>query len=146
MYLVANLTRWTTHSTTFTQLFEVHDALKLAVIQHHSALVLAQVGAAKSLEVRRLNDDAEMHITIIQDHTFWEGLEQAIGDIEPICYTTNINQTDFCHPNSVLRTLAGIYLHLNDHPEPEVATKMTACVEKQWKGAYQPVFIAMSDS
>lgn len=138
-YLVANLTRWTTHSTAFTQLFKVHDALKLAVIQHHSAIVVAQVGASKSSEARWLNDDAEMHIKIIQDHTFWEGLEQVIGDIEPICYATNINQTDSCRPDSVLRTLAGIYLHFKDHPEP--ASKMTARVEKQWKGACQPLFL-----
>ena len=140
-YLVANLTCWTTHSTAFTQLFEVHDALKLAVIQHLSAIVVAQVGVAKSLEARWLNNDAKMHIKIIQDHTFWEGLEQVIGDIEPICYATNINQTNSCCPNSVLRTLAGIYLHFKDHPEPKVASQMTVHVEKWWKGAYQPLFL-----
>ena len=43
--------------------------------------------------------------------------------------------------NSVLRTLVGIYLHFKDHPEPEVATKMTVHVEKWWKGAYQPLFL-----
>ena len=140
-YLIANLTQWTTHSTAFTRLFNIWDALQLAVIQHHSGIVQAQVGAAKSSEARHLTEDADMHIKIIQDCTFWDGLEQVIGDIKPICYATNINQTNSCHPDTVLRTLAGIYLHFKDHPEPKVATKMTGHVEKCWKGAYQPLFL-----
>ena len=140
-YLVANLTCWTTHSTTFTQLYDVQDALKLAVMQHHSAIIQAQVRAAKSSEARHLTGDADIHIKIIQDHTFWAGLEQVISDIEPICYVTNINQTDACCPNSVLRMLVGIYLHFLYHPEPEVSTKMTQHIEKWWKSAYQPLFL-----
>ena len=140
-YLVTNLTHWTTHSTVFTQLFDVQDALKLAVMQHHSAIIQAQVGAAKLSEARHLTDDADVHIKIIQDHTFWVGLEQVIGNIEPICYATNINQTDACHPDSVLRMLAGIYLHFLYHPEPKVSTKMTQRIKKWWKSAYQPLFL-----
>ena len=120
-YLVANLTCWATHSTAFTQLYDVQDTLKLAVMQCHSAIIKSQVRAAKSSEARWLTDDAKVHIKIIQDHTFWAGLEQVIGDIEPICYVTNINQTNACSPDSVLRTLAGIYLHFLDHLEPKVS-------------------------
>ena len=87
-YLITNLTCWTTHSTAFTQLYDVQDALKQAVMQNHSAIIQAQVGAAKSSEARHLIDDADVHIKIIQDHTFWARLEQVIGDIELICYGT----------------------------------------------------------
>lgn len=140
-YLVANLTWWTTHCTAFIRLHNVQDALKLAVMQYRTGLVQAQVGAAKSSEARRLTEDANSHIKIIQDYTFWAGLEQVIGDIEPICYATNVNQTDACRPDSVLRTLAGIYLHFLDHPEAEVSVKMTQRIEKRWKAAYQPLFL-----
>ena len=110
-------------------------------MQNCTGLVQAQVGAAKSSEAGHLTKDADSHIKIIQDHTFWAGLEQVIGNIEPICYATNINQTDACHPDSVLRTLAGIYLHFLDHPEVNVSVKMTQCIEKCWKVAYQPLFL-----
>ena len=130
-YLITNLTHWTTHSTAFTQLYNVQDALQLAVMQHHSAIIQAQVGAAKSPEARCLTDDADVHIKIIQDHTFWVGLEHVIGDIELIFYATNINQTDACPPDSVLRMLVGIYLHFLDHLETEVSTKRTQCIEKR---------------
>ena len=139
-YLVANLTQWTTHCTAFIQLHNDQDALKLAVMQNHTGLVQAQVGVAKSSEARHLTEDADSHIKIIQDHTFWAGLEQVIGDIELICYTTNINQMDRCCPDSVLRILASIYLHFLDHPEVEVSVKMTQHIEKCWKAAYQPLF------
>jgi hypothetical protein len=49
-YLVANLTRWTTHYITFIRLLHVQDALKLEVMQHRASLIQAQVGAAKSTE------------------------------------------------------------------------------------------------
>ena len=42
-------------------------------------------------EARHLTEDANSHIKIIQDHTFWAGLKQVIGDIEPICYATNLS-------------------------------------------------------
>jgi hypothetical protein len=45
-YLVANLTRWTTHCVAFIRLLRVSDALKLEVMQHRSGLIKAQVGAA----------------------------------------------------------------------------------------------------
>ena len=140
-YLIANLTRWTTHCTAFIRLHNIQDALKLAVMQNRTGLVQAQVRAAKSSEARRLTEDADSHIKIIQDHTFWAGLEQVIGDIEPICYATNINQTDECRPDSVLRMLAGIYLHFLDHPEVDVSVKITQRIEKRWKAAYQPLFL-----
>jgi len=96
---------------------------------------------AKSPEARHLTEDANSHINIIQDHTLWAGLKQVIGNIEPIWYATNINQMDTCCPDSVLRTLAGIYPHFLDNPEVKVSVKMTQCLEKHWKVAYQPLFL-----
>jgi hypothetical protein len=106
-------------------LLQVQDALKLAVMQNHTRLIQAQVGAAKSSDARHLTEDTNSHIKIIQDHTFWAGLQQVIGDIELISYATNVNQMDACCPDSVLRTLAGIYLHFLDHSEVEASVKMT---------------------
>ncbi|KIM74222.1 hypothetical protein PILCRDRAFT_14572 [Piloderma croceum F 1598] len=79
-YLTANLTQWTTHCVAFIRLLRVQDALKLEVMQHRSGLIKAQ--------------DAEMHCDLIADYNFREGLEHVVGDIEPICYRTNINQKD----------------------------------------------------
>jgi hypothetical protein len=124
-YLTANLTRWTTHCVAFIRLLRVQDALKLEVMQHRSGLIKAQVGAATSSEKKRLTQDAEMHCDLIADYNFWEGLEHVVGDIEPICYGTNINQKDSTRADQVLLTLAGIYIHFSDHPIPEVADGMT---------------------
>jgi hypothetical protein len=33
-----------------------------------------------------------LHCDIINDSTFWSGLEQVLGDIEVICYATNLVQ------------------------------------------------------
>ncbi|KIM72638.1 hypothetical protein PILCRDRAFT_15961 [Piloderma croceum F 1598] len=126
-YLTTNLTRWTTHCVAFIRLFRVQDALKLEVMQHRSGLIKAQ--------------DAEMHCDLIADYNFWEGLEHVVGDIEPICYRTNINQKDSTRADQVLLTLAGIYTHFSDHPIPEVADGMTKWLEKCWKDCDQPLFL-----
>jgi len=82
---------------------------------HHSGLIKAQVGVATSSEKQCLTQDAEMHCDLIVDHNFWEGLKHVIGDIEPICYGTNINQ--------------------------KVADGMTKQIEKHWKDCNQPLFL-----
>ena len=140
-YLTANLTRWTTHCVAFIRLLRVQDALKLEVMQHRSGLIKAQVGAATSSEKQCLTQDAEMHCDLIADHNFWEGLEHVVGDIEPICYRTNINQKDSTRADQVLLTLAGMYIHFSDHPIPEVANGMTKQLEKHWKDCDQPLFL-----
>jgi hypothetical protein len=140
-YLVANLTRWTTHCVAFIRLLRVSDALKLEVMQHRSGLIKAQVGAATSTEKLRLTEDAETHCALIADHSFWDGLEHVVGDIEPICYGTNINQKDSTRADQVLLTLVGMYLHFHNHPIPEVATGMIKRLEKRWKDCDQPLFL-----
>ena len=140
-YLVANLTHWTTHCIAFVRLLQVSDALKLEVMQHHSGLIKAQVGATTSTEKLQLTEDAEEHCNLIVDHGFWEGLKHVVGDIEPICYGMNINQKDSTHADQVLLTLVGMYLHFHNHPISEVATGMTKCLEKRWKDCDQPLFL-----
>ena len=110
-YLVANLTWWTTYCVTFIQLW-VQSALKLEVMQHCVGLIKAQVGVATSAEKLCLTEDAEKHCNLIADPNFWHGLEHIVGDIEPICYWTIINQKDSTRTNQVLLTLVGTHLHL----------------------------------
>jgi hypothetical protein len=119
----------------------VKDALQLAVIQHHGAIISAQVGAAKSTEKEWLMAEAISSCDLISDHMFWNGLESVVGNIEPICYGTNINQKDLMCANQVLLTIVGIYLHFLDHPEVDVAKKMEKHLEKWWKDCDQPLFL-----
>ncbi|KAJ7670124.1 ribonuclease H-like domain-containing protein [Mycena polygramma] len=140
-YLVANLTRWTTHFVAFKRLFDVRQALKLAVFQKRNAIIAAEVGAAVSTEAERLRSDAEHFIALIDDTTFWSGLEMVLGDLEPICLGTNINQKDSTRLDQVLLTIAGIFLRFADHPEPEVKAKMLVRLEKRWKDCDQPAFL-----
>ncbi|KAJ7880698.1 hypothetical protein B0H13DRAFT_2345496 [Mycena leptocephala] len=93
-YLVANLTRWTTHFVAFMRLFLLREALEFAVLQNRPAIIAAQVGAATSTEAAHLKEDAERFCALIRDQAFWEGLETVLGDLEPICLGTNINQKD----------------------------------------------------
>src|SRR5882762_5838073 len=140
-YLVANMTRWTTHCIAFIRLLRVQDALKLEVMQHRSGIIKAQVGAATYAEKDRLTQDAEKHCNLIADANFWNGLEHVVSDIEPICYGTNVNQKDSTRADQVLLTLVGMYLHFCDHPIPEVAAGMTKRLEKRWKDCDQSLFL-----
>ena len=125
----------------FIQLLHVQDALKLEVMQHCSAIIKVQVGAATLTEKQCLTEDTEKHCDLIADSTFWNGLEHIFGNIKPICYRTNINQKDSTHTNQVLLTLVGTYLHFAEHPILEVADGMMKCLKKCWKGCDQPLFL-----
>ncbi|KAJ6616617.1 ribonuclease H-like domain-containing protein [Mycena sp. CBHHK59/15] len=141
-YLVANITCWTTHFIAFCQLFLLRAALQLAVLQNRSAIIAAEVGTATSTEGVRLREDAERFCTLIEDSSFWSGLETVLGDLEPICLGTNINRKDSTRLDQVLLTIAGIFLRFDDHPEPEVKTAMLIRLEKRWADCDQPVFLA----
>ncbi|KAJ3734617.1 ribonuclease H-like domain-containing protein [Lentinula guzmanii] len=144
-YVSANLTRWTTHYIAFMRLLRVKDALQLAVLQHRGTILNAQVGAAKYSEKIRLEAEANRACDLIADqdrsYSFWSGLESVVGDIEPICYGTNINQKDSTRADQVLLSIAGIYLHFADHPERELSSNMVKRIEKRWKDCDQPLFI-----
>ncbi|KAJ6460569.1 ribonuclease H-like domain-containing protein, partial [Mycena sanguinolenta] len=140
-YIVANLTRWTTHCIAFIRLLVLREYLQFAVLQSRGAIITAQVGAAKSTEAERLKEEATHYCKLISDTGFWSGLNTVVEDIEPICYGTNINQKDSTRADQVLLTLAGLYLHYVDHPEPEVSTSLVARLEKRWKACDQPLFL-----
>ncbi|KAJ6504514.1 ribonuclease H-like domain-containing protein [Mycena vulgaris] len=141
-YLIANLTRWTTHFIAFLRLFTLQPALRLAVLQKRSAIIAAEVGTATSTEGQRLKEDAERFCALIEDATFWSGLEAVLGNLEPICLGTNINQKDSTRLDQVLLTIAGIFLCFADHPEEEVKKGMLKRLEKRWKDCDQPVCLA----
>ncbi|KAJ7784179.1 ribonuclease H-like domain-containing protein [Mycena metata] len=140
-YFVANLTRWTTHFVAFMRLFLMREALEVAVLQNRAAIIAAQVGAAVSTDAARLKEDAEKYCALIRDRNFWDGLETVLGDLEPICLGTNINQKDSARPDQVLLTIAGIFLRFAEHPELEVKAAMLKRIEKRWLDCDQPVFL-----
>ena len=70
----------------------------MAVMYHQGAIIAAQVGAAKYLEKTCLEMEATEMCDLIENWSFWLGLETVISDIEPICYGTNINQKDSTTP------------------------------------------------
>lgn len=140
-YLVANLTRWTTHFVAFMWLLSLRDYLQFAVMQNRGAIIAAQVGAAKSMEKQRLQEEAMLYCDLIGDHTFWSGLTSVVEDLEPICYGTNINQADSTRADQVLLTLVGLYLHFVDHPEPAVSSALVKRIEKRWADCDQPLYL-----
>jgi hypothetical protein len=140
-YLVANLTRWTTRCIAFLRLLVLGEYLQFAVMQSRGAIIAAQVGAAKSTEAERLKEEAIHYCDLISNPAFWSGLTSVVEDIEPICYGTNINQKDNTRADQVLLTLAGLYLHYTEHPEPEISVGLVSRLEKRWKDCDQPLFL-----
>jgi hypothetical protein len=119
----------------------LQDFLQFAVLQSRGAIIAAQVGAAKYTEATRLEEEAEYYCDLIRSPEFWNGLTSVVSDIEPICYGTNINQKDSTRADQVLLTLAGLYLHYVDHPEPELSKALVARLEKRWKDCDQPLYL-----
>jgi hypothetical protein len=140
-YLVANLTRWTTHYVAFHHLFLLKTPLQFAVLRDCQAIIDAQIGAAKGREKDELKGSANRSCDRISDQGFWSGLETVLEDIEPITFSTNINQKDSTRPDQVFLTITGIYLHFAAHPEHEVKKHMCSRLEKRWKDCDQPLFI-----
>ncbi|KAL1738592.1 hypothetical protein HDZ31DRAFT_5903, partial [Schizophyllum fasciatum] len=140
-YLVANITRWTTHVVAFIRFIGLRESLMLAVLRSRAKIIDAQVGAAKSTEKDRLEAEAGRMCDLITDAMFWNRLELVVGDLEAICYGININQKDSARADQVLLMIAGIYLQFEAHPEPEVRVKMLERLEKRWNNADQPLFL-----
>ncbi|KAF8188283.1 ribonuclease H-like domain-containing protein [Mycena galopus ATCC 62051] len=140
-YLVANLTRWTTHCIAFLRLLILQEYLQFAVLRDRGAIIAAQVGAAQYTEATNLREEAEYYCDLIRSPEFWNGLSSVVSDIEPICYGTNINQKDSTRADQVLLTLAGLYLHFVNHPEPELSKGLVARIEKRWKDCDQPLYL-----
>ncbi|KAJ7663539.1 hypothetical protein B0H17DRAFT_1211634 [Mycena rosella] len=66
-YLLAKITRWTTHFVAFLRLFAPRQALQLAVLQKRAAIIVAEVGAAKFKEADRLEEEAVKFCPLIED-------------------------------------------------------------------------------
>jgi len=139
---VANLTRWTTHFVAFSRLHDLKAPLRQAVILSRDEIISAQVGAEKNKKaLEKLTNDAIKKCDLIESTEFWTTLKMIVDDIEPICYGTNINQSDDTRPDQVLLMFAGIYLHFDRHPNRALATKMKKRIEKQWNALDQPMFV-----
>ncbi|KAJ7915879.1 hypothetical protein B0H13DRAFT_2452234, partial [Mycena leptocephala] len=68
-------------------------------------------------------------------------LETVAQDIEPICYITNINQSDRTRADQVLLGFAGVFLHFKRHSDVNISTGMMARIEKRWAALDQPMFV-----
>jgi len=77
----------------------------LAVMQSQAAIIAAEVGAATGAKERELSADVEYWCEVIDDSMFWEGLKHVVGNLEPICYATNIGQRDSTRADTVLLSL-----------------------------------------
>lgn len=89
----------------------------------------------------QLEDDANLHCDIINDSTFWSGLEQVLGDIEVICYATNLAQQGSTRADQALLSLVGVYLRFSEHPEGAVKAEMLKRLEKRWLSYDQPFYL-----
>ncbi|KAF8878171.1 ribonuclease H-like domain-containing protein [Gymnopilus junonius] len=140
-YLVANMTRWTTHFIAFDRLFDLKDPLRRAVTLRKQDIIDGQVGAEKNTKKLKLKAEAEENCEQIEDGSFWRSLKAVVDDLEPICLGTNLNQGDAMRPDQAVLTFAGIYLYFKNHSKPSVAAGMKKRIEKRWKAMDQPMFI-----
>ncbi|KAF8993152.1 ribonuclease H-like domain-containing protein [Cyathus striatus] len=141
-FLVANMTRWTTHFVAFDRLYELKNAIRRAVLLNRADIVAAQVGAENNRRKKdKLESEAMLYCDLIDDIAFWRRLKIVIDDLEPICLGTNLNQSDALRPDQALLSFAGIYLYFRTHSNTDVAAGMMKRVEKRWKASDQPMFV-----
>ncbi|KAJ7018009.1 ribonuclease H-like domain-containing protein [Mycena alexandri] len=142
VYLLANLTRWTTHYIAFRRLLHLRIALRYAVYIHRPEILAAQLGVEKNKKaILKITAQVNTQCDLIEDNTFWTSLERVVDDMEPICYATNINQADRTRPDQVLLTFAGLFFHFGRHPNRSVSKGMLARIEKRWAALDQPLFV-----
>ena len=145
-YLVANMTRWSTHFLSFDRLLFLKDPMRRAVILRRMDIVAAQLGAEKNARKREaMTTEANLHCDRIDGADgsgFWKKLQDVVDDIEPICYSTNINQSDKTRPDQVLLTFAGIFLHFQRHENRGLSRRMLKRIEKRWKALDQDLLVA----
>ncbi|KAJ7808917.1 hypothetical protein B0H13DRAFT_1928237 [Mycena leptocephala] len=142
VYLMANITRWTTHYLAFQCLLELKVPLRHAAYLQRDDIIAAQVGAEKNAKAKaKMTATANKHCDLIESNDFWSGLETVVDDIEPICYATNINQADRTRADQVLLTFAGVFRHFKDHKLRGVSQAMCTRIEKRWAALDQPLFV-----
>ncbi|KAJ6615716.1 hypothetical protein B0H10DRAFT_2435314 [Mycena sp. CBHHK59/15] len=141
VYLVANLTCWTTHYLAFRRLLLLKVPLWYAAYLQHEEIVAAQVGAEKNAKAKaKMTAMANEQCDVIESNDFWTGLETLVDDIEPICYATNINQADRMRAEQVLLSFAGVFHHFQAHKNKVVSKGMCARIEKCWAALDQLFF------
>ncbi|CAK5275388.1 unnamed protein product [Mycena citricolor] len=141
-YLVANLTRWTTHTISFHRTLSLKEPLRHAAILRCADILQAQLGAEKNKKkIAAVEKEVNRFCELLDDPGYWKRLERVSEDIEPVCYITNINQADNTRADQVLLGLAGVYLHFSRHPDPIVRAGMLARLEKRWEALDQPMFL-----
>lgn len=142
VYLLANITRWTTHYLAFCRLLELKVPLRHAAYLRRQDIVDAQLGAEKNKKaINKITATANTQCDLIENNDFWSSLQTVVDDIEPICYATNINQADRTRPDQVLLSFAGLFRHFSSHKNRSVSKGMLARIEKRWAALDQPMFI-----
>ncbi|EJD32807.1 hypothetical protein AURDEDRAFT_178096 [Auricularia subglabra TFB-10046 SS5] len=141
-YLVGNTTRWTTHMVAFHRLVDLKDVLQRAVYTHRDDIIAAHIGAEKGKKKKaEMERAARSACRTILDSAFWDELELAANDLEPIAYMTNINQTDATRPDQVVLSFAGVWIFFSKHALLHVRRGMMKRIEKRWKELDQATYI-----
>ncbi|KAF7333164.1 DUF659 domain-containing protein [Mycena venus] len=141
-YLIANITRWTTHSIAFHRLIRLKAPIREAAITKRAEIIAAQVGAEKNKKtIKKMTETASRFCDLLDNPLFWKDLVTVAEDIEPICYITNINQSDSTRADQVLLGFAGVYLHFKRHSNPVISAGMMTRIEKRWAALDQPMFV-----
>ncbi|KAJ7048379.1 ribonuclease H-like domain-containing protein [Mycena amicta] len=141
-YILANLTRWTTHLVAFLRFRSLKTPIRTAILNDRDKIIAAQVGVeANRRKAEALRADAISHCESVESNTWWDRLDVAIADIEHICYLTNIAQSDHVRPDQFLLALGGLFLHFRNHKNKDLGKRMCKRIEKRWKELDQVVFI-----
>ncbi|KAJ3712352.1 hypothetical protein DFJ43DRAFT_1008518, partial [Lentinula guzmanii] len=141
VYLVANLTRWTTHHTASAQVDELKEPICAAVYNKRTQLIAAQVGAATGRAAAELREAAEHQLDTVEPNSWWQKLDRMLDDTRHICYTINISQSDTVRLDQFLLAFAGMYRHFASHSKPNVRTGMKKWLEKRWRDMDQTPFV-----
>ncbi|KAJ6480605.1 ribonuclease H-like domain-containing protein [Mycena vitilis] len=142
-YLVANLTRWTTHLVAALRFRRLKEPIRRAILNDREDIIKAQVGAeSRTRQKAALRRDAIAHCESVELPSWWDRLDSVIVDMEHICYLTNIAQSDHVRPDQFLLAFAGLYRHFLGHEDdPAMGKRMCKRLEKRWKEMDQAVFI-----
>ncbi|KAJ6573792.1 ribonuclease H-like domain-containing protein [Mycena vulgaris] len=141
-YLVANLTRWTTHLVAALRFQRLKEPIRKAILNNRQDIIKAQVGAeTRTRQKAALRRDAIEHCESVELPSWWDRLESVVVDMEHICYLTNIAQSDHVRPDQFLLAFAGLYRHFLGHENASLGKHMCKRLEKRWKEMDQAVFI-----
>ncbi|KAF7375831.1 DUF659 domain-containing protein [Mycena sanguinolenta] len=143
VYLVANLTRWTTHLVAALRFQLLKAPIRKAILNDREDIIKAQVGAeTRTRQKEVLRRDAIAHCESVELNSWWDRLDSVIIDMEHICYLTNIAQSDHVRPDQFLLAFAGLFRHfLNHEKDPAMGKRMCKRLEKRWNELDQVVFI-----